>query len=910
MKKLTILILSVLLGLVAQAQIVQSNPAFITKDYSGEIELIYDASLGNKGLFNFTGDVYAHTGVITSKSTSNSDWKYAPSWGDNSPKYKLTSFGNNKWKLKITPNISSYYGINSGETVKKIALVFRSADNSKEGKDESNADIFVNIYEDGLHVNFINPTDDKAVTVGTAETIKFNSSIPAKLELLINGTNVRTVANATQLSFPYTYANALDYQLIAKASVGGEMVADTLNVCVPSPVINQPRPVGYKDGITYSEDGTQATLIMYAPNKQNVFVIGDFNNWIQKNNYQLKRDGNYWWITLTDLVPGKLYGFQYLVDGTLRVTDAYTELVLDPWNDKWINEHHNIYPNIPKYPNGKTTGLVATLQSKKPEYNWQVPSFTFKNQDNTVIYEMLLRDFTNEKSLEAAIDKLDYLQNLGVTAIELMPIQEFDGNDSWGYNPNLYFASDKAYGTPEMYKKFIDECHKRGMAVILDMVFNQANGLHPFALLYWDTVGNKPATDNPWMNPNAPHQFSVLNDFNHSFSGTRDYFKRVLEYWIKEYKVDGYRMDLTKGFTQKSGTEHSYDQSRIDYLIEYYNTVKAANPNAIFILEHLVGGQEERTLAEKGMYLWRNVNNAYSQAAMGYQDDADFNAMNSFPRKWIGYAESHDEERNFYKAKMYGAGAIKTDETIRLKRVPLNIAFTVLTPGPKMIWQFGELGFDHSINSFGGRTSPKPAVWEWLDNPVRKMAYDKSSKIISLKKKYPKAFMEGAFELNIGGGDWSAGKRIALKHADLNMVMLGNFQSTNAITTYPNFPKTGIWYDLLTGETLNVTNTNMTLQVAAGDVKIYIDEKQDVPSGINNHFTEVDFTVIPTVATDRISISSKNEVKKVSVFNMQGALIQVYKNTSVLNVSNFPMGMYLLKITTDKTEGTAKFVKR
>jgi len=112
--------------------------------------------------------------------------------------------------------------------------------------------------------------------------------------------------------------------------------------------------------------------------------------------------------------------------------------------------------------------------------------------------------FTVERSLEAAITKLDYLKTLGITAIELMPIQEFDGNNSWGYNPNLYFAPDKAYGTPDMYKKFIDECHKRGMAVLLDVVFNQSNGLHPFALLFWDSANNRPAANNPWMNPVAP----------------------------------------------------------------------------------------------------------------------------------------------------------------------------------------------------------------------------------------------------------------------------------------------------------------------------------------------------------------------------------------------------------------------
>ena len=123
------------------------------------------------------------------------------------------------------------------------------------------------------------------------------------------------------------------------------------------------------------------------------------------------------------------------------------------------------------------------------------------------------------------------------------------------------------------------------------------------------------------MNPVAPHPYSVLNDFNHSFSGTKEYFKRVLQYWITEYKVDGYRMDLTKGFTQNSSTESTagnYDQSRIDNLSAYYDAAKAVKSDVMFILEHFCNNDEETALANKGMYLWRNVNSAFSQSAEGF----------------------------------------------------------------------------------------------------------------------------------------------------------------------------------------------------------------------------------------------------------------------------------------------------
>ena len=915
-------ILFIILGLsvffTAQAQIITTNPALITNDYNGVIEIIYDATQGNAGLKDYSGAVYAHTGVISNLSTSDSDWKHAPTWGDNSPKYQLTSLGNNKWKLLITPNISGYYGLSTGEIVKKLAFVFRSeqltnTDNTKyykEGKDVGNTDILLNIYEPVVKAILITPTNkNKLVALNTTETIQIGSPVNADLELLVNGTSVKSAVSSTLLDYSITYSSATEYTLVAKATLGSVIKYDTAYVCVPLPVTTQTRPAGLKDGITYSADGTSATLIMYAPGKSNIFVIGDFNGWAIKNDFQMKKDGDYWWYTVTGLTPGKLYAFQYLVDGTIRIADAYTELILDPWNDKWINQSYNIYPNLPAYPTGKTSGLVGTLQSNKPAYAWEVTNFTMPPADNMVIYEMLLRDFTTERSLEAAIAKLDYLKTLGVTAVELMPIQEFDGNNSWGYNPNAYFAPDKAYGTPSMYKKFIDECHKRGMAVILDMVFNQANGLHPFALLYWDSANNRPASNNPWMNPVAPHQFSVLNDFNHSFTGTREYFKRVLQYWLTEYKVDGYRMDLTKGFTQSSGTESTFDTNRANYLIEYKNAVKATNTNAMFILEHFVGGTEEDYLAVKGMYLWRNMNNAYSQSAMGFQSGADFSGMNSSPRRWVGYAESHDEERNFYKAKEFGDGVIKTDEAVRIARVPLNIAFTTLMPGPKMIWQFGEMGYDYSINSFGGRTDPKPAVWEWLNVATRKAAYDKCAKIITLKKNYPAAFISGTYSTQVGGNDWNAGKRIALSHTDLNMVMVGNFYANSPAITNPNFPKTGTWYELLTGEELNVTNTTMTLQLNAGDVKIYTDKK--VATGLDENVKKsIESAIYPTVTKGIIRITTAEPVTQARIFNTQGALQKTFNDTNEIDASELKAGMYLMEISTNQGKAVHKFIKQ
>jgi 1,4-alpha-glucan branching enzyme len=915
-RKFTISTFALFASIMIWAQVVTSVPAFVTQD-GGAIDVIYDATQGTAGLKDYTGDVYAHTGVVTSLSSSSSDWKHAPTWLDNSAKYKMTSLGNNKWKLSITPTLKDYYGLAANEVVQKMAFVFRNSTGSLQGKDVGNADIFLNVYQSGLNVAFTNPAASQSVTVGTSMNIQVSSSVASNLSLLINGSIVQTATSTTSLSYSYTFATANDYTLIARASLSGVQVADTIQICVPASVTTQTRPAGILDGINYVDNST-VTLSMYAPGKTNVFLLGDFNNWTQLNAYQLKNDGNYWWITLSGLTPGKLYGFQYLVDEVLKVSDPYTQLVLDPDNDKWINQYYTIYPNIPAYPVGKTTGLVATFQTAKSAYNWSVPSFTMPSRENMVIYELLLRDFTNEKSLDAAITKLDYLKNLGITAVELMPIQEFDGNNSWGYNPNHYFAPDKAYGNADTYKKFIDECHKRGMAVILDMVFNQATGQCPFAMLYWDGVNNRPAANNPWMNPVAPHPYSVYNDFNHSFSGTKSYFSRVLQYWITEYHVDGYRMDLAKGFTQNSTSGEpavsNYDQSRVNNLTDYYNAAKSVKNDVMFILEFLGygsnsdGNAEENQYASEGIYLWRNVNNSYSQSAMGLQTGSDFGSMVATPRQWVGYGESHDEERNFYQAKISGAGNIATDSIARIKRVPLNIAFNTLLPGPKMIWEFGEMGYDYSINSNGGRTNPKSPAWSWLSLANRKAAYDACSKIMTLRKMYPTAFTGGSFTLNVGVNDWNAGRRIGLTHADLNMVALGNFNAGATITATPNFPKTGIWYELLSGNQLNVTNTAMTVSMQPGDLLIYTDKNVNLSSGVpvlNNS----NVSIFPSETSDVVYVSSPSIVKSISVYNLQGKLIKSDYNNTEISLGELPKGLYLLQVIDSDGRSIHKVIK-
>ena len=319
-------------------------------------------------------------------------------------------------------------------------------------------------------------------------------------------------------------------------------------------------------------------------------------------------------------------------------------------------------------------------------------------------------------------------------------------------------ALDKYYGTPTAFKQFIDECHKRGIAVILDVVYNHASGQNPFYRL-WNTdnggYGGQASSDSPFFNPVATHTYSVFNDFNHSKQATQDYVKRTSQYWIDEYKIDGFRWDLTKGFTQNcTSTDESctgsYQQDRVDVLKKYADYQWAVNSDFYVIFEHLGGNTEETEWANYGIMLWGNTNYNYNQNTMGYSTDSDISGVSYTSRSWntpslVGYMESHDEERLMYKNLEFGNSNSNynvKDLNTALSRQETAGVFFLTIPGPKMIWQFGELGYDYSINNCPDgtinndcRVSNKPIRWDYDDNPNRKHIYNTWATLTAFKTK-------------------------------------------------------------------------------------------------------------------------------------------------------------------------------
>ena len=792
-------------------------------------------------LYGHSGELYGHFGVVV-----DGEWKFVPSdWGTADEKVHFKKVADNHWEFRMEPSVREYFG--SGETpVTQIALIVRTEDGNTKSHE---ADQFCSV------------TDNKY----KAEEF------------------------------------------------------------TPDPLVTKKMPEGAELGINYNADNS-VTFVFYdqdtaGKNHKYCYIVGDWNDWTRNSEGAMFWDGSKgcWWITLDGFDADKEYRFQYRLGNTsgsdTYVSDPYTEIVYDEWNDKYIS-------GAPSFPEGAKQ-LVSAFQINRPAYSWQHKDFKVEDKNDLVIYEMLFRDFTTSQNIAGAMAQLDYIENLGVNAVQLMPVQEFDGNLSWGYNPNHWFALDKYYGTREQYKAFVDECHKRGIAVLVDVVYNHATGSHSWAKTWWDASGNCTAENNPFFNVVAKHEFNVYHDMNHENPMVKDHVKRSLEYLLTEYDVDGFRFDLTKGFTQKNtlgdvGAWGRYDQSRVDILKGYADHIWSVNDNAVVIFEHLADDNEEKALAEHGMQLWRNVNHEYRSAVSG--GTGNFSRMYSTAPfgGFVGYMESHDEERlcygagadastvtwgicgtltswggspdislkadgAFFSAKSvsfkaddmfkirgngmwndsfnYGAsskgyklplnagykltlgsgsqdmavpaagtydvyfslaaekvwlmepgkrpsdpsvnpdggsGASEDPFEVAMRRAGASAAFFLTVPGPKMIWQFGEIGYDYSIEH-NGRTGEKPVVTDqYMAEPARKGLYDTYATLLKFRRENPRFFDKDAkFEWTPSGSL----KKITCSVDGKKFHVVGNFGKSSASYTVP----AGSWTDYINGGTVSGT---------------------------------------------------------------------------------------------------------
>jgi hypothetical protein len=957
MKK-TILLILFLLSITAYSQQITVSPAVFQVNQSITITASFTSGTCNTMGTNPT-KVYMHSGI----GTEANPWQVTKgNWGTDDGVGLMTKNANGTWSITITPSI--YFGLNATQQAAavKMGLVFRNANGSQTLKlAPSCSDFFLNVGS--FQVTLNSPAENSSTILASGSAFNIaatNTNGAASYVLKSNGVEIN--ANTSTSSYAFNHTGIVDNQSYELAvTQGATTVVKKFSVVIDPNTVSEAMPAGLVDGINYNTaDATKATLVLDAPLKDFVYVAGSFNNWQPTTAYAMKKDpvSGKFWLELTGLVSGQNNTYQYwVVDKTplanspsmVKVADPYSTLVLSPYDDPSIPA--TSYPNIPAYPAGQSFE-VTVLKTGQTPYNWQITNFVKPEKDKLVVYEVLVRDFDATRNFQSLIDRMEYFKTLKINAIELMPVMEFEGNESWGYNTSFHMALDKFYGTSDKLKELIDLCHQNGIAVILDVALNHAFGRNPMIRMWMnDPDGDgfgSPTTENPYFNTVAKHTYSVGEDFNHQSAKTQYYVDRVIKQWIEEYKIDGFRWDLTKGFTQActasdQACTDGYQQDRVDVLRKYADYSWSLDPTHYIIFEHLGNSDlEEQQWANyrvgetpsKGVMMWGKMTDQYNELSMGYTSNISrmMSSNHGFTgNRLMGYAESHDEERLMYKNVKYGNSAgsynVKTLNTA-LSRMSAIGAVSLLIPGPKMIWHFGELGWDDSIYTcnngtindtsatIGGDckldTKPQPQwVENWLGDTNRNKIYYDWAKMINMKVTEP-VFLGTATMANTS----AVTVNIKITNSNLaatqlkDVLIIANFDvTTKNVAT--GFQYAGAWYNLMDNTTLNVTDVNATINLGPGEYRIYGNKTANLALPEFETGNTVNLYPNPVANYFTLNIATT----KVQVYAISGQLVKSFASSGnadfQFGVSELKTGLYFVKALDENNKvQVMKFIKK
>ncbi|AKF80266.1 glycosyl hydrolase [Myxococcus fulvus 124B02] len=482
--------------------------------------------------------------------------------------------------------------------------------------------------------------------------------------------DVRQTRNAEAKRAP-TQASQVEHGPVARAfsRKDGSLLATPL---VPS-AATVPTQASSRPGMGAIPYDGGTTFRVWAPNAQRVQVAGDFSNW-QSVELQREPSGNF---SLD--VPGAKAGdqYQYVVQG------KYGD-----W--RWKGD-----PRANDVTNSTGNSVVVDHKSYEWKHDWE---FKMPPWNEAVIYEMHVGTFNDEPgwgpgNWQSAIDKLDHLKELGINVVELMPSAEFAADFSWGYNPAFPNAPESAYGTPEDLKRFVDEAHKRGIGVVMDVVYNH---LGPSDLPHWDFDGETYGKGGSYFytdwRAKTPWGDTRPDYGRHE---VRDYLRDNAMMWLRDYHMDGLRLDATKEIRQASGANNPEGWQLLRDINE---AVNREFPQKIIIAEDL--GNEAGLTHPDGANFdtqWDSNFVHPIRAALTAPSDAarDMNAVadairfkyNGSANQRVIYTESHDEVANGKQRLPSEVGGWDAGGYHAKKSSILGAALTMTSPGIPMLFQ-------------------------------------------------------------------------------------------------------------------------------------------------------------------------------------------------------------------------------
>lgn len=962
MKKLLLILLFSTFATQAQVQTITPTVSPNPFERNQSITITVQGSQINESTWGVTGNaLYLWAWMQDANGNYIADCPTNGTWTSTTETNRLTyNSGTDTYTKTFIPQ--DFYG---NTVFGKMCFLVKAKDGSGDKKTNDN------IFNVGaFQVTLSAPLENSITIISTptnASVVASNSGGAATYTLKANGI---TVSGPTATTF-FTAGPLVSQNTIFTLEVtqGATTITKKFSYLFNPGVINGAIPSGMVDGINYnSSDPTTATLVLNAPFKDFVYVAGSFNNWQPTAASAMKKDSTSgkFWLTLSGLTSGQVNTYQYWVcdvtnrppnsPAVVKTADPFSTLVLSPFDDPEI-ETLGVFANLPTYPIGqeREVSVLQTGPNTLFSYNWSsaTTNFVKPKKKDLVIYEALVRDFDANRTFQDLINKIDYFKNLKINAIQLMPIMEFEGNLSWGYNTVFHMALDKRYGSPAKFKEFVDLCHQNGIAVILDIALNHVFGRSPLERMWmldtdgdgWaNSTGYRVSSENPYCNQDAMHSYSVGTDINHFREPdnlTNTYSVRSIQYWIQEYKIDGFRWDLTKGFTNQcppnvsGGQENCTNGNRSDRVAKlkwYADRQWDVDPNFLVIFEHLGSGgsyDEEvewsnylRSGDSKGIMQWRKMTDSYANLLKG--NFGDISGVIESTSRFIGYAESHDEERLGYKA-LTEAGQTQGNLTKLLQRLPAMGAVHILPPGPKMIWHFGELGWNRSLwtcnngtVSFSAPdckldTKPQPQWTEnWFADANRSKIYTDWAKMIDLKKTED-VFENGnsSWNFNVVGSPrldvWTSLSQTAA----LSYVIVRTNFSDNTLNTSGGFPFTGMWYNLIDNTPVNVTSLSQNISIEPGGYRVYSNKQSSLSSQEFDRINNLSIYPNPTKGT----FSINHLVTNVEIYSITGQLVKSFDTIPSENyqfdVNDLSNGVYLVKAIDEKNSSkTMKLIKQ
>jgi 1,4-alpha-glucan branching enzyme len=424
---------------------------------------------------------------------------------------------------------------------------------------------------------------------------------------------------------------------------------------------------------------------VWAPHAQKIFVVGEFNNWADNANELIHEGNGYWGTNISNAKAGQQYKYVLHTEhGILYKTDPYSRQVTSSAGNSIIID---------------------------PAFKWSGEIFQMPSWNKLVIYEMHVGTFNRKDpnkpgNFEGVIEKLPYLKELGINAIEIMPLVEFPGSVSWGYNPSHPFAIETDYGGVQGFKKLVNEAHRQGIAVILDIVYNHFG---PGDLDIWQFDG--------WSENNGGGIYfyqdwkkkTPWGDSRPDYGRpeVRQYIRDNALMWLEEYQVDGLRTDAIAYIRNVNGDIKPEEDIPEGWsLMQWINKeVKEKYPWKITIAEDLKCNDWITKSIENGgegfSSQWdaafvhpvrnilttahdedRNMIELEGAILARYNDDA-------FER--VIYTESHDEVANGKSRVPEEISPENSSDWFAKKRSVLGAVVTLTSPGIPMLFQGQEL---------------------------------------------------------------------------------------------------------------------------------------------------------------------------------------------------------------------------